>query len=755
MAEVLVVGKKISEMDLVTDIVGDEKIPTGVVGDKAVTTGQLLTYLDNNGKVQWGRIEGDIANQDDLQNQFAQQLATLQNHIQDQGNPHNVTKEQVGLALVDNTADMDKPVSTAVQEALSLKADQTYVDDSLANKTHNSLLGRDSDGAHPAGAILDESGVTQQQVNDLTGAPYRVKAGGYNIGERVVLENGDIVQNVVTGNTADPNFDMTGWEYTDDHNNLKNRNVPQAHNSESIGFKNAQNPNAPAIIRSVQQEIQNGMFDVTRMGALASTSFDSTDAFLAAQEEAAYLGAKTLYVPASADPYNISASLLNVSQGQNGIGLKGEGINMSRLRWVGGAGRLIDAFSTWQYGFSMEGLRLESLAANGNSVTDPALIPTGSTGFHIERSQTNGIIKDVFVIGFDTNIDIGVHAQFLNWQSVQSRYGNVLLNAYGQNSDLNVFDACVFYAGKRKGALLSAPRVVMRDCWFGTSNAFSDPDYVDITIGFQQVRPEDIGKSSSTTSAQVGHSAQHSALIRPRFERGTSNINTAPYIEFKNIDERTAVTPLSPFTIDSPVMPNSGPTKAIRIADNREGIRIIAPDKNNSIEYLIEDVTQADGSVQYVNISGGDKSNKTFSGQSRLIQFNNSFFFGSTVVDKTTELTAGSQTTLTNDTTNGVAKADKADGSATALVTLVRPASANAAKFYIKASKVDLGVVDIAVYSSGTNYKFRMRNIPVEKLVGGASIEIPESENTALTLSITVPANTAGSVIFDKVLMNS
>ena len=83
MAEVLVVGKKISEMDLVTDIVGDEKIPTGVVGDKAVTTGQLLTYLENNGKVQWGRIEGDIANQADLQNQFTQERNTLKSYTQE------------------------------------------------------------------------------------------------------------------------------------------------------------------------------------------------------------------------------------------------------------------------------------------------------------------------------------------------------------------------------------------------------------------------------------------------------------------------------------------------------------------------------------------------------------------------------------------------------------------------------------------------------------------------------------------------
>ncbi|MCI8824707.1 MAG: hypothetical protein HFH63_02235 [Lachnospiraceae bacterium] len=42
----------------------------------------------------------------------------LVNHVADKTNPHKVTKVQVGLGNVDNTADMDKPVSTAQQEAL-------------------------------------------------------------------------------------------------------------------------------------------------------------------------------------------------------------------------------------------------------------------------------------------------------------------------------------------------------------------------------------------------------------------------------------------------------------------------------------------------------------------------------------------------------------------------------------------------------------------------------------------------------------
>lgn len=44
-------------------------------------------------------------------------------HIAKVDNPHGVTKAQVGLENVDNTADVDKPISTAVQTALDLKAD--------------------------------------------------------------------------------------------------------------------------------------------------------------------------------------------------------------------------------------------------------------------------------------------------------------------------------------------------------------------------------------------------------------------------------------------------------------------------------------------------------------------------------------------------------------------------------------------------------------------------------------------------------
>lgn len=60
-----------------------------------------------------------------LQKQISDNLTTLTNHTGDTNNPHGVTKSQVGLANVDNTSDVNKPVSTATQTALNLKANLT------------------------------------------------------------------------------------------------------------------------------------------------------------------------------------------------------------------------------------------------------------------------------------------------------------------------------------------------------------------------------------------------------------------------------------------------------------------------------------------------------------------------------------------------------------------------------------------------------------------------------------------------------
>ena len=53
--------------------------------------------------------------------------SAISTHVNSTSNPHNVTKSQIGLGDVDNTSDLYKPISIAVQEALNRKADRSEI----------------------------------------------------------------------------------------------------------------------------------------------------------------------------------------------------------------------------------------------------------------------------------------------------------------------------------------------------------------------------------------------------------------------------------------------------------------------------------------------------------------------------------------------------------------------------------------------------------------------------------------------------
>lgn len=63
-------------------------------------------------------------------------VEVMQHHFNNKQNPHQVTKQQVGLGKVNNTADVDKPVSKATQAALDLKADKTALESHHGNTTN-------------------------------------------------------------------------------------------------------------------------------------------------------------------------------------------------------------------------------------------------------------------------------------------------------------------------------------------------------------------------------------------------------------------------------------------------------------------------------------------------------------------------------------------------------------------------------------------------------------------------------------------
>lgn len=86
------------------------------------------TQVKKNGTEKFGMDQDGVAKKisaedllkiENIEN--GAKASVLAGHVDDKANPHAVTKAQVGLGNADNTSDMDKPISTAQQEALELK----------------------------------------------------------------------------------------------------------------------------------------------------------------------------------------------------------------------------------------------------------------------------------------------------------------------------------------------------------------------------------------------------------------------------------------------------------------------------------------------------------------------------------------------------------------------------------------------------------------------------------------------------------
>lgn len=84
--------------------------------------------------------------------------ANLTSHTNNTSNPHNVTKAQVGLSNVDNTSDMDKPVSTAQGLALNSKED-------VSNKVNN--LSSPDDVKYPSTKAVADALALKLSASDI------------------------------------------------------------------------------------------------------------------------------------------------------------------------------------------------------------------------------------------------------------------------------------------------------------------------------------------------------------------------------------------------------------------------------------------------------------------------------------------------------------------------------------------------------------------------------------------------------------
>lgn len=94
----------------------------------------------------------------------------LNSHIKDYNNPHQVTKEQIGLGNVNNTSDLDKPISNLAAIELNNKINSGDVIDNLVTNDSSKPLSANQ------GKILKEliDNIGEGQIGDISDLLARV-----------------------------------------------------------------------------------------------------------------------------------------------------------------------------------------------------------------------------------------------------------------------------------------------------------------------------------------------------------------------------------------------------------------------------------------------------------------------------------------------------------------------------------------------------------------------------------------------------
>jgi hypothetical protein len=153
-----------ADKDLFDQHVSDKNNP------HAVTAAQLgLGKVDNTSDlekpVSVAQQTAINAAKDLLQQSISELASNFNLHSADKANPHDVTAEQVGLGNVDNTADSDKPVSIAQHAALDALRLEVV---NLITQTSSSLSTHIQDKNNPHGVTAAQIGLDRvDNTNDL------------------------------------------------------------------------------------------------------------------------------------------------------------------------------------------------------------------------------------------------------------------------------------------------------------------------------------------------------------------------------------------------------------------------------------------------------------------------------------------------------------------------------------------------------------------------------------------------------------
>ena len=122
-----------NKIDIINNNINNEFYPTTQAVAKYVASS--INEVTENQNIINRNLSVDISNNS---NKINITNNNLLNHINNISNPHEVTKDQIGLGNVDNTTDINKPISIKTQEALDTKQN---INDNNLNTINKTIVG--------------------------------------------------------------------------------------------------------------------------------------------------------------------------------------------------------------------------------------------------------------------------------------------------------------------------------------------------------------------------------------------------------------------------------------------------------------------------------------------------------------------------------------------------------------------------------------------------------------------------------------
>lgn len=136
---------------------------------KSVNDSQLSEiYIDNTDVTSGDTVCSSI---NKLQSQNSNIKSNLSSHVNNVNNPHGVTKYQIDLGSVDNTSDVNKPISISTQNALNLKVDKTTSITAGSGLTGGGILSGNTTinvVSLNDGILVNNDNIELKTINDLT-----------------------------------------------------------------------------------------------------------------------------------------------------------------------------------------------------------------------------------------------------------------------------------------------------------------------------------------------------------------------------------------------------------------------------------------------------------------------------------------------------------------------------------------------------------------------------------------------------------